>query len=152
MAKPDYVSIDDLETVLPEIEQAKATDDSTSRKVDNLTRNDSIIKEHLRFAESKVESYLVEYTVPLSDPPHSVRWAVLVIASYMLMLRSDMNVSEQTREMYDSVVNWLNMVRQGKATIPNVSTMPNDFVGFGDKSDMKYDHFPYSDFASTYVL
>lgn len=152
MAKPEYVSIDDLETVLPEIEQAKATDDSTSRKVDNLVRDDSIVKEHLRFAESKVESYLIEYTLPLSNPPHSIRWAVLVIASYMLMLRSDMNVSEQTREMYDNVVNWLDMVRKGEATIPNVQTVPDDFVGFGDTSDMKYNYFPYSDFAATYVL
>ena len=148
--KPEYVSIDDLATVFPETEQAQATDDSDSRK--NIVRNDEIVKEHLRFAESKVESYLLEYDLPFDTPPHSIRWSVLVIAAYMLMLRGDLSTSDNVQEMYNNVIGWLEMVRKGEASLPGLQTTDEDFVGFGTRKNMQYEYFPYQDFQSNYII
>src|SRR6056297_1902309 len=98
MAKPEYVSESDLVNVLSEQEQANLTDDSASGSQDTLTKDSTIITEHLRYAESRVESYLTGYDLPLDDAPYSIQHAVLVMAAYMLFQRDDMAVSDQVAD------------------------------------------------------
>ena len=147
MTKPEYVSESDLVNVLSEQEQANLTADYASGSQDTLTKDSAIITEHLRYAESRVESYLTGYELPLDNPPYSIQHAVLVMAAYMLFQRDDMAVSDQVADMYERVIEWLRGVRDGDQALPEAGDEdPADFVGFADKEDMVWDEYPYSDF------
>lgn len=145
---PDYVTKDQLEIIITSQDMAAATDDSRS---ESLVADDGILEDHIAIAESRVESYLVEYDLEKvqDDPPPVVVWAVTFIAAYTLFQRSDLTTSEDVRESYMEVMNWLSEVQEGTATIPGLDSYDDTFIGFGDTSTMILDRIPHSDSIPT---
>lgn len=145
---PDYVTKDQLEIIITSQDMAMATDDSQSEA---LTADNAILEDHLAIAESRVESYLVEYDLEeiADDPPPVIVWAVTFIAAYTLFQRSDLTTSDDVRDSYMEVMNWLSEVQEGKATIPGLDSYDDTFTGFGDTSTMYLDRIPHSDSIPT---
>jgi phage gp36-like protein len=145
---PDYVTKDQLEIIIAPQVMAMATDDSPS---DSFVTDTSILDDHLAIAESRVESYLLEYDLEQieDDPPPVIIWAVTFIAAYTLFQRSDLTTSEDVRESYMEVMNWLSEVQEGKATIPGLDSYDETFTGFGDTSTMYLNRIPHSDSIPT---
>jgi phage gp36-like protein len=145
---PDYVTTDQLEIIITEQDMAMATDDSQS---DTFIVDQSVVKDHLAIAESRVESYLVDYDLERieEEPPPVIIWAVTFIAAYTLFQRSDLTTSEDVRESYMEVMNWLSEVQEGKATIPGLDSYDETFTGFGDTSTMYLNRIPHSDSIPT---
>lgn len=148
MPDPNFTSRDDLVSVVTDQDLAAATDD---QKRKHLVQNKDIIDDHLAFAESRVESYLVDYDLSevRNNAPPAVVWAVLFVAAYSLYQRSDLQTSTEVSEAYNEALNWLMDVRAGEATIPGLSAYDKSFVGFGDTSTMIIDRVPHSDSIPT---
>jgi len=146
VATLNYVSVSDLKDVMPEQDQAEATDDISPT---NPTRDEDMLERFLIRAESRVESYLVGYELPLDPAPAMVDWAVLVCATYMLYQRGDLATSEEVKTNYDEIMEWLNMVRKGDATLPRKTEDDDDFVGFGQKDSMIWGNYPHRDYILT---
>jgi len=146
MATPKYVTLSEFKNVLSEDEQAQLTDDTISGSQDTATRDDDMAKDFLAYAESRVESYLTGYSLPLDTAPPSIQHAIYVLAAYMLFQRDDVAVSEDVETSYQRVLEWLKNIQSGDAQLPQIDEDDADFVGFGDESTMIWDEFPYSDF------
>jgi phage gp36-like protein len=146
MATPKYVTLSKFKNVLSEEEQAHLTDDSMTGSQDTAERNKDMAKDFLAYAESRVESYLTGYSLPLRRVPPSIEHAIYVLAAYMLFQRDDVSVSEEVDASYERVMNWLKSLQSGEAQLPRIDEDDEDFVGFGDKSTMVWDEFPYSDY------
>lgn len=145
---PDYVTKDQLKIIITERDMAAATDDSQSSEP---IADDSILDDHVAIAESRVESYLVGYDLEKirDNPPPVIIWAVTFIAAYTLFQRADLTTSEDVRESYMEVMNWLSEVQEGTATIPGLDEFDDSFIGFGDTSTMYLDRIPHSDSIPT---
>lgn len=148
MLTPDYTSQAQLRSIITEQDMAAATDDTRGEQ---FAIDEEIIDNHLAYAESRVESYLVEYDLEEveNNPPPVIIWAVTFIAAYTLFQRADLKTSEEVQQSYQEVMTWLEQVRAGEATIPGLDSFDSTFVGFGDTSTMIIDRVPHSDHIPT---
>lgn len=114
----EYVSLSDLDDVMTKEEQAEATDDgygsSGTVTQSEPTRNEPMVKRFLKRAESLADSYLIHYDRPISDPPATLKYTVLVITRYLLDDRGDGAVSDEVQRSYDQAMQWLMDIRDGK--------------------------------------
>lgn len=143
----DYVKLSDFSDVMPENDQAEASDDTdyTDPNTDP-TRDTDLIKRFLGRAESMANSYLIQYDLPLDDAPLALEYAIYVIARYMLLERGDGSVSESVQNSYDQAIAWLEAVRDGEQTLePVEQEFLDNFVGHADYSKMEFEEYPFVD-------
>lgn len=140
----EYVTVDDIDFVMTEQQQAEATDD-VSGPNDTATKDTDKITKALKFAESTVESYLIGYELPISPVPFSLQYAVLNIGKYYLLKR-DGRVSEDEQTNYDDAIAWLQDVRDGDARLPDVDEDPDEFVGKVNPENFEFYEMPFTDY------
>lgn len=147
----NYVSLSEFNDVMTEYEQAQATDDSFAQdgtiSSDEPSRDEPMVERFLKRAESLADSYLIHYDRPISSPPEKLKYAVMVIARYMLDDRGDGAVSEDIQRSHDQAIDWLKDVRDGSVDLgASVEEAGEDF--FGDRQGGTFGEAPYNDKAS----
>lgn len=144
----DYVTASELDFVMSAERQAEATDDSSGPN-DTPTADTDKIDQALKFAESTAESYLIGYELPIAPVPFSLKYAILNIAKYYLLVR-DGRASEDEIGRYDEAIEWLRAVNQGEARLPDVDEDPEEFVGNVDTDTMTFEDLPWTDYDYFY--
>jgi phage gp36-like protein len=106
----------DVLTVLTPKQQQELTDVNVGG---DIVVDLEVIREILEFAEDFCDSYINNrYVVPLEIPiPKSYRHCILIVGKYHIFLRLNY-VTEQTRQEYEDMINWLREIRDGLANLP----------------------------------
>jgi phage gp36-like protein len=142
MANLNYTSVQDLQLVMTERTLAELSDDDYAANEDPVIRED-VLEQFLAFAESKAESCLHDYELPLTTTPPSFKYAILVICRYMLEDRRDSTVSEDVQESYDKIMKWLD-------SKPEFKEVDEDLEGFVGQSGRVFNEFPSVDGAGIF--
>lgn len=116
-----YITLADLVNEIPLSLQGSLTDDTPNSE----TKVDDILTQMGESAEEEVESLLsMRYIIPLqaSDGtvPNSVKKAIFVVTKYYLYGRRD-QIDAGIQSQYDTTLNWLKMVANGKANVNLIS-------------------------------
>ena len=114
----NYVTLSEFADVMTETEQAEATDDNYGQdgtsSSSGPTADEMMIKRFLARAEGMADSYLIHYERPISTPPETLKYVVMIIARYFLSERGDGAVGEDVQKSYDQAMRWLKDIREGK--------------------------------------
>ena len=150
----NYVSLQQFDDVMPVNEQAASSDDMEAQdpNQNNPTRDDAMVKRFLKRAEHMAESYLSGYELPLPEDqqPHSLKYAIYVMARYYLLERGDGSVSDNIQESYDQVMSWLKMVSDGEIRLGGAAEEDlTDFVGLSSEENMVFAEMPFVDMSAT---
>lgn len=121
---PKYTTVQDLSLLMTESTLAELTDDDRAPNTDP-TVNVGVAESFLTFAESCAESCLHDWELPFEDTPASFKYAVLVIARYMLHDRRNAETSEHVKESYREMMDWLKSQPEFAEADENLA----DFVG-----------------------
>ena len=124
----DYVSKRDLFDVISEKQVATATDDDSFG--DDAKQDTLMVKRFLKRAESVAEMYLSRYDLPIQNAPHSLKYAILIIARYMLLERGDAEASDEVVQSYNDVIGWLRSISEGEVELGRTDeNVQEDAVG-----------------------
>lgn len=145
----NYVTLDEFETVLPYNDQAESS--QTVNVPGNSTiRNDGMVEQMLKYAESHAESYLTRYELPLTNPPEILKYFIFVITRYYLFDRGDGQVSEDVEKSFNRAISWLERVRTEQIDLAQVEDEIGVLRGFGDQDSMVFNELPFSDVSATH--
>jgi len=147
----EYVSLDTFSDVMREDEQAMASDDTRGTDPNTTpSRDDAMVKRFLKRAESRAESYLINYERPLDNVPMSLEYCIYILARHMLLERGDGTVSEEARQSYQECLTWLENVRDGMVDLePAEEEDLEDFVGHGTYGALVFSEYPFVDKSAT---
>lgn len=148
----DYVTLEEFSDVMPEEEQAEATDDSYGEDgtitSSGPTRDDQMVKRFLKRAESFANSYLSFYERPVNPVPHTLKYTVMILARYYLDERADGSVSEDIQQSYNNAMDWLKDIRDGEIDLGgDVEEQTGAY--FGERAGGAFEEGPFSDKSST---
>lgn len=137
---PIYASAEDLVAVLTEDQQARLTDDDL--EADPQVNDEALIDTYLRYAESTAESYVgPRYGVPLSSPPDSFKYAILIIARHRLFKRRGIMLDDDMIAEYDDQIAWLQAIADAQADLyfaDDEEEQPSVLQGYGDLTNTSF--------------